>query len=214
MDIGEDMRVKVTTLLITSLLALALSAPLAVAQVPPEEFSVSPGEFTIRDAPTLGEPYRLERKLVIRNGDKIKRIYILSIKVPPENELREGYEAIPSENWIILAPAVIEVENGSWGAVDIYLNIPAWENLTNRRWEAWISVARQPVLELGETVAVEIISRAKIETAGELPPPPERLPLPPAMIALIVGIAAAAVALFIWIRHRRGKGEVRGRVFH
>jgi hypothetical protein len=183
-------------------LVVVFMASLALAR-PEEQFSVSPGGFKVVDAPLLGEPYRIERKLVIRNGDNVRRTFLLSVKIPPAENLGEGYEPIPDPSWVILMPAVIEIENGSSGIVDILLNFPREENLTNRKWEAWISVSRQE--ELGEIAKLEIISVARIETASELPPPPSRLPMPVAAIGLVGGVAVAFLLGSLARRRRRQK---------
>ena len=181
--------------------------PLALAQEEPDLFSVSPSDFTVPNASPLGEPYRLEGKLVIRNGDTINRTFILSVRPPPEGELMEGFDAIPNENWFILMPALIEVGENSWGEVEMFLDIPRWENLTGQRWEARISVERQP--RPGELVALTLEVKAYIETTKELPPPPtSRLPLPfTTIIILVVGVVGMAFLFGILARHRRGEKE-------
>ena len=192
-------------------LVLAFSSlfmvPLALAQEEPTTFSLSPSDFTIRNAPPLGEPYLLERKLVIRNGDMINRFFLLSVRAPPPENLEPGYEPIPNENWFILIPALIEIEENSDNLVEMVLNIPRWENLTDQRWVAWISVKR--MAEPGETIEIELICKAYIETTKELPPPPshdnEELLLPFAVIIILaVGVAGMA---FLLARHRRGEKE-------
>jgi len=195
-------------------LVLAFSSlfmvPLALAQEEPALFSVSPSDFTVPNASPLGEPYRLERKLVIRNGDTIKRTFIISVGPPPSENLRPGYEPIPNENWMILTPALIEVEENSWGEVEMFLNIPRWENLTGQSWEAWISVKRWP--EPGELVELELFSKAKIITTEELPPSPEAIPL--SMIVIIAaGVGVAAVIIGAWVWWRRKARSVGGGAF-
>jgi len=191
-------------------LVLAFSSffmvPLALAQEEPALFSVSPSDFTVPNASPLGEPYRLEGKLVIRNGDTIKRTFTLSVRPPLEGELMEGFDAIPNENWVILMPALIEVEENSWGEIEMFLNIPRWENLTGQRWEARISVERQP--RPGELVALTLEVKAYIETTEELPPPPSRLPLPfTTIIILVVGVVGMAFLFGKLARRRRGEKE-------
>jgi len=200
------MRVLVAT--IALLAVIFLSMPSAHAQLRKLEnvFSLSPADFTIRDAPPLGEPYLLESKLVIRNGDTIKRNFILSVRAPSRENLKPGYEPIPDVNWFILIPAVIEIEENSSDMIEMALNIPRWENLTDQRWEAWISVTR--MAEPGEILQIEYISKAYIETTKELPPPPSPsndLLLPfTVIIILVVGVVGTA---FLLARHRRGEKE-------
>ncbi|MCS7131829.1 MAG: hypothetical protein NZ934_03770 [Hadesarchaea archaeon] len=187
------MRAQVAVLV--ALTIALISASLAWAQ-----FSVSPGEFTVSNVPPLGRAYSIEKKLVIRNEDNTKRVFVLSVEAPSAENLAEGYEAIPDPSWVILMPAVVEIEGNSSGTVDILLNIPREENLTNRKWEAWISVKRQEVP--GEMVAMEIISIARIETASELPPPERPYSLL-AAIALVAGSAVVALVLGSLARRRR-----------
>jgi len=143
----------------------------AHAQLPAENvFEVSPGSFTVRDAPPFGEPYLVEQKIAVWNRVNEMRIFTLSVRTPPEDEVTEGFDPIPNGNWIILTPAYIEIEGNSSDIVEIFLNIPRWENLTSQRWEAWIGVTRRA--EPGEVLEIELISRARIETTEELPPIP------------------------------------------
>jgi len=225
----EKMIGVVTLAAVTLSLLMAISSvPLSLAQEGPG-FSVQPGDFLVPNAAPLGEPYRLEMKLRINNGDSIKRTFVLSVLVPENLEnpkslenLPLQYEAIPEPSWVIpMAPGggqVIEVDENlpgenSFGLVDIYLNIPRQENLTSQKWEAWISVKRQA--EIGEVLEPEIICKMWIDTSAELPPPPSsssELPVA-AIVALSVGISAVVLALAVWIRYRgKAKGRVRGRV--
>jgi len=176
-------------------------------------FSVSPGDFTVRDAPPYGEPYRLERKLVIFNGDNIKRIFILTVEVPENLEnLPPGYTAIPDNRWILLiSPGggqTIEVDENSYGEVEIWLNIPYWENLTSQKWEAWISVRRQA--EIGETLEPVITCKAWIETSAELPPPPSKPRELPIALILAMAVVVVGVSLGIWA-WSRGRKVVKRR---
>jgi len=212
----EKMMGAVALAAVTLSLLMAISAmPLALAQEP-VGFEIRPGDFTVRDAPPLGEPYLLEQKLVIGNGDNIKRIFIISALVPENLEnLTLGYTAIPDNSWIVPIPQVIEVDENlpgktPFGEVEIYLNIPRQENLTSQKWEAWISVKRQA--EIGEVLEPVIICRARIETSAELPPPPEESELPIALIlAAVVIVVGASLGAWAWWRRKRvKKGHFRG----
>jgi len=213
----EKMMGAVALAAVTLSLLMAISAiSLVHAQENVTGFSISPGDFTVRDAPPMGEPYRLEMKLRINNGDTIKRIFNIRVLIP--DNLTPGYTAIPDNSWVVPIPQVIEIDENlpgenSFGLVDIYLNIPRWENLTSQKWEAWISVRRQA--EIGEIgVEPEIVCRARIETSAELPPPPSQSEFPiMAIIALAIGIAAAVLISAVWIRYRGREGRARRRVF-
>lgn len=185
-----------------------LRIPLTHAQSPEfENFSVSPADFTMKNVPPLGEPYLIEQKLRIRNGAHIERNFVLSVHPPLENELTEGFDAIPNENWVILMPAAIPIEANSDNLVNVVLDMPRWENLTNQLWEARISVERQPMP--GEIVALTLEIKAYIETTKELPPPPPpRSPLPFTMIIImVVGVVGVALLFGILARRRRGGKE-------
>ena len=188
-----------------------LAVPSAHAQEEPTIFSLSPSDFTIRDAPPQGEPYLLERKLVIRNGDAINRFFLLSVRAPPPENLDPGYEPIPNENWFILMPILIEIEENSSDMVDMGLDIPRWENLTGQQWEAWISVTR--MAEPGEVIEIELICKAKIITTEELPElPSQALPLSTIIIiAVVVGVAAVIIGAWVW--WKRKAGSVGGGAF-
>ena len=146
--------------------SLILSAsPVAHAQE--NVFTVSPGEFTARDAPPMGSPYTLAQVLVVWNRDNIPRTFLITVEVPPESAVRPGYEPIPNENWVIPYPSQILIPENSYAEVQISLNIPRWENLTSKKWEVWIPVERQAIPPEN---ALEDIVRLKIETTAELPP--------------------------------------------
>jgi len=154
-------------ILFSALVIVSLISSLLFTRAQGAEFSIQPRSFTERDVPPSGEPYHLEIKLRINNGDNIKRTFVLWVETP-EN-LTPGYEVIPEPSWIVLVPQVIEINENSFGLIDIYLNIPRQENLTSKKWEALIVVKRQA--ETGEVLELELTCPAKIETSAELPPP-------------------------------------------
>ena len=185
-------------------LAIVLAMPSAHAQLPEENvFEVSPGSFTVRDAPPQGEPYLIEQKIGIRNRENAIRTFTLSVRTPPENELTEGFDAIPNENWIILMPMYMEIGENSIEAAEMIFDIPRWENLTGQRWEAWISVKRITVP--GEVLEIELTSRVKIITTEELPPLPGGISLVAiAIIAVVVGAAAVIIGAWVWSKRKAG----------
>jgi len=139
-------------------------------------FTVSPGEFTVRDAPPIGTPYTIPQKLVVWNRDDVPRTVLITVEVPPEDATTPGYEPIPNKDWIRLYPPSIVIEGNSFAEVQIALNIPRWENLTRQRWEVWIPVERQPLP--GEAYTFRPTVRMKIETTEERPPAPGLSELP------------------------------------
>jgi len=202
------MGTRAEVLVIAISLALIFSSSFLVHA---QAVTVSPPGFTARDVPPYGEPLYIGQKLVVWNGDNIKRVFILSVEAPPENgltenELAEGFEPIPDNRWILPVPTSVEIDENSYSEIEVWANIPRWENLTDKRWVAWIVVERKA--EPGEIVGVRAVSRAKIITAKELPPPPP----PPTsssifIVILALGVVAAVVFLALWIRRRKGVGK-------
>ena len=174
-----------------------------------EWFGVSPGDFEVANVPPLGRPFALEKKLVIRNGDNIERAFALSVTAPPPENLRENYEAIPDNSWLVCIPGFVAVEDNSSAEVEMFIDMPRWENLLDRRFEAWIEVERVPMP--GEFVAPIIVVKAWITTSKELPPPSPSW-LPAAIVALVIGISAVALALVAWRYRGKAKGTARKRV--
>jgi hypothetical protein len=204
---GGDLRARVIILAATLLLVTILTIPMVRAQV-----EVRPAEFTAVDVLPSGTPYRLERRLVVVNKDNNPRIFILSVRAPLANELREGFDPIPNENWIILMPALLEVGENSWGEVEIWTKIPRWENLTDQRWQASISVKRELIEALGETAELEVIVVAKFITTEELPPLPPAIPLSTILLGVGVGTAAVIIGVWAWSR-RKGRRSVGRKTF-
>jgi hypothetical protein len=199
-------RIGVPVATTASFVAILLLISLVHVEASPGPFSVSPSSFTVKDAPPLGEAYRLERKLVIRNEDNVMRTFVLSVRQPLEGELENGFDPIPNEEWMFLRPAVIDIEENSSDTVEMFLKIPRWENLTGQRWEARISVERQRKPD--ELVALTYEVKAFIETTEELPPPPSRLPLPLTTIVILV-VGVGGVAFLLGALARRLKGVKR-----
>jgi len=207
------MRAEVLTVVSLSLGMIFATLTSAQSQ---DTFSIS-GDFTVENAPPWVEPYLIEKKLVVHNGDNIKRTFILRALTPENLEnpkdlenLPLQYEAIPEPSWVIpMAPGggqEIEIEENSSGVVDIWLNIPRQENLTSQKWEAWISVRRRA--EIGEVLEPELICKVWIDTSAELPPPQPPPNSPFILIAILaLGVAAAVVLLVLWLRRRKEVGK-------
>jgi len=178
-------------------LFILLSSSMTLAGAEPP-FSVSPGEFTVRDAPPMGKPWTISESLVVWNRENVTRVAFATVEVPPENMASPGYEPIPNENWVRPYPSSVEIEENSFALISISLDIPRWENLTGQKWEVWIPVERQPMP--GEIGVLRPTVRMKIETTEELPPLSE-LPLP-LYIIVVVGAVAVAVGLLVWFKRR------------
>ena len=129
-------------------------------------FSVSPGSFTVTDVP-LGTLITLTQQLVVQNGDTNARTVTIASEIPSQGSTTAGYEPIPNANWVIPYHSQIIINANSYATVQIVLSIPRWENLTEQKWEVWISVTREPLA--GETGVLRPTVGIKIETATTLP---------------------------------------------
>jgi hypothetical protein len=185
------------SLVTISLLTALLITPSVFSQIE-NVFQVSPGEFTARDAPPLGSPYIIPQVLVAYNRDNVERVVSVKAEIPPENAVRPGYEPIENENWVIPIPSSFVIMENSFKEIQISFNIPRWENLTNKKWEVWVSVMRQPLP--GEVGVLNPTVRIKIETTAELPPPESRNYL---LILPIIIIIIVIIAICTWIWSRR-----------
>ena len=168
---------------------------LSVGSAAAEDFSVSPAEFTVRDAPPLGEPWTIPEKIIIWNGDNIERLFSISVEVPPENAVRPGYEPIPQADWVVPVPSSVTIPENSFAEISISMNIPAWENLTGQKWEVWIPVERGA--KPGE-ITLRNVVRVKIETTEELPAGGGGRGFP-VLLVLGISIVSAIVAAVAWL---------------
>jgi hypothetical protein len=206
------MRTRKTLIAPIVLLALALSAlgvlitSLTLAQQDDAIFSVSPGVFTARNVPPLGQPYTIPETIIVWNRDNSKRLISITSEIPPENEVTPGYEPIPNENWVRPLPSSILSDENSFVQFKISIDIPRQENFTSQKWEVWIPVERQPLP--GETSILRPTVRMRIETASELPPLRGATYYLALIISAILVIVAIAVAAWIL---SRSKGIKRGR---
>lgn len=184
-------------LLSSTLFTVVLITPSALAQ---EEnlFWVSPGAFTVHDAPPMGKPWTIPQSIAVWNFDNIERLVFITVEAPPENDVTPGYEPIPNENWVKPDSSSIPVPAENFHLVNLSVNIPRWENLTEQLWEVWILFERQPLP--GETITLELAVRMRIETAEELPPVDDGDTTYLALLAagVIIGAAAAAAGVWVW----------------
>jgi len=202
-----------------SALVLVLFAPPALPQKR-IEVAASPGEFVAHDVP-VGIFAQLEKKLIISHSDNIPRAISISAVRPPADQVRPGYSPIPDTTWVyFIANGSTTVENAvlivgrevdgkweNWSEVGIALNLPAWENLTNQRWEAWITTKIEA--EPGEVVAPAPTVRMKLETVGEV----TKRALPLHLLLAIVAAVAIIAALGAWMRRRKARSGAGARVF-
>jgi hypothetical protein len=185
------------------LILLVSSMTLVGAEAP---FSVSPGEFTVRDAPPLGESYTIPETIIVWNRDNIERLIFVTSEIPPENAVSAGYEPIPNENWVTPFPSSVLINENSFAVIQLSFNIPRWENLTGQKWEVWIPVERQALP--GEPIVYRPAVRIKIETTKELPPVSKGINY---LVLLAAGllIAMVVISVGIWYKMRPRRGRAR-----
>ena len=170
-------------------------------------FSVSPGEFTVCDAPPLGEPYTIPETIIVWNRDNIERVVSITTEIPPENSVTLGYEPIPNENWVTPFPSSVSIPENSYAEIQLSFSIPRWENLTDKKWEVWIPVERQSLP--GEPVAYRVIVKMKIETTKELPPVSKGINYLVLFAAgLLIAIVLIGVGIWYKMRPRRKRARV------
>ena len=186
-----------------SILALLLIAmtPSAHAQ-----FEVSPGDFTTYAIPPSGSDLRIAHELSIRNNDNITRFFAIYAVTPPEHMVPENYEPIPDNSWLFIVNGFVQIEENSSKSVEMWVNIPRWENLLDKRWMAWIRVERITIP--GEFAEVRIDVEARLVTATELAEPLTSSELPFEAIILVAVAVAVVAVLGAWAWSRRGTGEV------
>ena len=196
---------------IASIILLTLFISSMTFVVAQDQFSVSPGDFTVHDAPPMGTPYTISQSIVVWNRDNIARQVYVTSEIPeniPENDILLGYEPIPNENWVIplfrkTRSSIENIPENSYAIIDISFNIPRWENLTSQKWEVWIPVERQPVLidNVPEPVVYRPTVRMKIETTKELPAVGKGISY---YLALLISVILVIVTIVVvaWILSR------------
>ena len=186
-----------------SILALLLIAmtPSAHAQ-----FEVSPGEFTTHPIPP-GSDVPIAHALSIWNRDNITRLFAIYAVIPPEDMVPENYEPIPDNSWLYIVNGFVQIEENSSKSVEMWVNIPRWENLLDKRWMAWIRVER--MAEPGEVISVSYDIEARLVTATELGPAPSTpFELPLEAIFLVAAVIVVVAVLGAWAWSRKGTGEI------
>jgi hypothetical protein len=166
--------------------------------------SLSPAEFTVSSAPLRETPYTIPKNLVLRNYEDEAYLFSVSAEIPPADSVREGYLPIPSTDWVYATPSSsFVVEAHSYAIFQLSLAIPPEEEYTSQKWEVWIAVERiEPESEMISSV---LVSRMKIETAGEVSPSGGNDYF--WYIGLAIGLALLLLVLILflllWRRRRR-----------
>jgi hypothetical protein len=201
------------SLLTISLLTAVLITPPVFSQENATEnaiFSVSPGAFTARQVPPMGEPYTIPQNIVVWNRDNVERVVYITSEIPPENSVAQGYEPIPNENWVTPFPSSVLIKENSFAVIQLSFNIPRWENLTGENWEVWIPVERQALP--GEPIVYRPAVRIKIETTEELPAVGIGVTLTLLAVGLVIAVVVICTGVWFWSR-RRGRGKPGKGVF-
>ena len=189
------------------LVLLLLPGPSALAQdsdnVGQDDVSLAPAEFTVRSLPVQEGAYTIPRDLIVKNNAEEAYLFSVSVEIPPEDSVREGYQPIPSEEWLQPTPSSsFVIEANSYAVFQLVVNIPAEEQYTNQNWEVWVAVER--IEAQSELVSARVVARVKLETAGEVSTHGN--------VWLYTGLAvglpllALILALFIWMKRRRKPG--------
>ena len=188
------------------LVLLLLPGPSALAQVSDnvgqDDVSLAPAEFTVRSLPVQEGAYTIPRDLIVKNNAEEAYLFSVSVEIPPEDSVREGYQPIPSEEWLQPTPSSsFVIEAHSYAVFQLVVNIPAEGQYTNQNWEVWVAVER--IEAQSELVSARVLARVKLETAGEVSTR--------GYVWLYTGLAvglllALILALFLWMKRRRKPG--------
>jgi hypothetical protein len=208
--IPKHVRRSLSFLLIVAacLLMVAISVPSVMAQdgddVGQGDMSLAPAEFTVRGLPLQRDTYAIPRDLIVKNNADEAYLFWVSVEVPPESSVREGYDPIPSAEWIVPTPSSsFVIEANSFAVFQLVVDIPAEKENTSQKWEAWVAVERiEPQSEL---VSARVVTRVKLETAGEVTTPSSSA----WWIGLAIGLALLLLVLILlfllWRRRRKKK---------
>ena len=184
------------------ILALLLIATTSLTHA---QFEVSPPGFTTHPIPPSGYNVKLAEELSIWNKDNITRLYSIYAVTPPEDEVGENCEPILDNSWLFIVNGFVEIENNSSKSVEMWVNIPRWENLLDKRWEAWIRVER--IAEPGEVISQSVDVVARLVTGTDLAPLPATFELSLEVIILVAAAVTVAAVLGAWAWSRRGRSE-------
>jgi len=113
---------------------LTISSAPALAQEA-EGWAISPGEARI-DGILLGESVNLS--ITVANNKDSPLAFTMSAEIPPESELRPGYEQIPDTNWITFDSPLVELDALSRQEVIVTVTIPASGDWGGRSYECWL----------------------------------------------------------------------------
>lgn len=154
-------------------------------------FNVSPAEMEIsRVRP--GES--VDFQLTVTNIDVVPHVFTITAHHPPEEERREGREALPHEGWVSFSPGRMELPAGSSANVTVAVAIPPDRKWAGRDWEIWLGVAAESTDMLAAELHVRLLVSTRAEAAT-----PNRILLP---VVVAAGAVLAAWAAWYYFRHR------------
>ena len=193
------------------LVLLLVSSPSALAQdsdnVGAGDMSLAPAEFTVHSLPIQNGTHTIPQDLIVKNNAEEAYLFSVSVEIPPENSVREGYQPIPSEEWLQPTPSSsFVIEAHSYAVFQLVVNIPAKEQYANQKWEAWVAVERiEPQSEL---VSARVVARVKLETAGEVSGRSNTAWCIGLAIGLTLLVLVLLLLFLLWRRRRKKKSSV------
>jgi len=95
----------------------------------------------------------------------------IQVEIPPKEQLKPGYEAIPDPSWVKLSPNHLKLAAGEEGLADVILQVPEGAQYTGHHYQAHIICqtadappGEQTALAFGITLASRL--RFSVGTAG------------------------------------------------
>jgi len=97
--------------------------------------------------------------LVIKNESDKQIELKLEVLIPEENEVQDGYEAIPDAGWITLEKDSFIVEPGGEAETDVIISVPNNKEYLGRRFHVFIWSHT-----IGESLGIGIKSKLLFHT--------------------------------------------------
>lgn len=117
------------------------------------------GEVVIENL-KIGQTYNTRELVdlplrVVNSGDETVDLK-MELRIPPENEIRRGYEPIPDISWVRLSKDLFTVGPGESAVADVIISIPDDEKYFNKRYQFNIW---SHTLPSGKFIALAVDSR-------------------------------------------------------
>lgn len=114
----------------------------------------------------IGQVYSMENEantpLVVKNTSDYELELQIDVLIPRENELIEGYEAIPDANWIRLRETSFTMPPQSEVSTDVIIDIPNDDIHIGKKYQVYIWSHT-----IGSPIAVGLRSKLLISIAGQ-----------------------------------------------